>query len=101
MKFTISAAVAAVAFFSSAAIATQVNAYHDDKCGEYAYTVYSDQWSCQDIDGIEGVDFVNSNAECNLYADTNCTIFQFSLSNSRNRCINIGGGGFGSVACAA
>ncbi|KAE9372947.1 hypothetical protein N431DRAFT_467169 [Stipitochalara longipes BDJ] len=96
MKFTISAVVAAVAFFASGTTGTQVNAYHDSKCQQYAYTVYSQQWGCQDISGIEGIDLVNSNAECNVYADTGCQEFQFSYKNRQNQCINIGGGAFGS-----
>jgi hypothetical protein len=82
-------------------MATQINAYHDDGCGEYAYTVFSQQFGCQDINGIEGVILVNSNAQCNIYGDNSCTDFQFELVNQENSCFNIGGGGFGSIACVS
>jgi hypothetical protein len=101
MKTTISAGLVAVAFFTSATIATQVNAYHDSGCKDYAYTVFTEQWSCQDISGIEGIDLVNSNAECNVYGDTSCTLFQHSYSNQGNKCLNFGGGEYGSIACAS
>jgi hypothetical protein len=92
MKTTISVGLLAVALLATGAIATQVNAYHDSNCQEYAYNVFSEQWSCQDINGIEGVYFVNSNAECNVYDDTSCQIFQKSFTGKENQCINNNGG---------
>jgi hypothetical protein len=102
MKTTISARLAAVAFFASATIATQVNTYHDNQCDDYAYTVFTDNWSCQDIAGTEGVILVDSNAKCNFYGDTNCQIFINQDEFSENECLerfNGNGAEFGSIAC--
>ncbi|KAL7972084.1 hypothetical protein HDV63DRAFT_371031 [Trichoderma sp. SZMC 28014] len=97
--------LAALGFTTSA---TQVNVYHDLNCAQYAYTVYSSNWQCQDINGVKGIDMVNSNAQCNTYKDTNCQEYIAGASNKPNTCLiapgsifspNGGGEPFGSVAC--
>jgi hypothetical protein len=89
-------ALAALALVASA---TQVNVYHDGLCKQYAYTVYSNNWECKDINGVHGAIKVNSPYQCNAYLDTNCQQYAFKLDS--NQCteaaFNIP---LGSVACA-
>jgi hypothetical protein len=100
----ITAEMAGKNFFALAALAlvasaTQINVYHDGACQEYAYTVYSNNWECVDINGVESVIKVNSPYQCNVYYRTGCKSFAFTLDSAQ--CANAPlGGSFGSVACA-
>lgn len=90
--------------------ATQVNVYHDSGCGQYAYSVFSSGWSCQDINGVESAWDVNSGAQCNFYSDTNCQDYIRSETTANSCMAQVSsfdpGTGFitfqkwGSVACA-
>jgi hypothetical protein len=89
------------------ATASQINTYHDTNCDNYAYTVYSSDWECQDIAGIECVLLATSSATCNFYYDTSCAeyIQQEYLSegekwNTLGTAI-FGGGEANSIACAS
>lgn len=57
------------------AVASQINAYHDDGCNNYAYSVYTSGFSCQDIAGIECALAATSTTTCNLYGDSSCGAF--------------------------
>jgi hypothetical protein len=96
MKFTISASLLSLAMFTTTTIATQVNSYHDDNCGDFAYAVYSANWGCQNVDGVQSLKIASSSAKCNVYSDTNCQNFYSALNNP-------GCSGstfqFGSIAC--
>jgi hypothetical protein len=82
--------------------ATQVNIYHDQLCDDYAYTVYSSDWSCQDIDGTESQIKVGSTAQCNVYFDTNCQSYAGQITPFQGNTCSGGSASvkFGSLACA-
>jgi hypothetical protein len=89
------------------ATTSQINGCHDTNCDNYAYAVYSSDWECRDIAGIECVLLATSSATCYFYYDASCAeyIQQKYLSegerwNTLGTAI-FGGGEANSIACAS
>jgi hypothetical protein len=89
------------------ATASQINAYHDTNCDNYAYTLYSSDWECQAIAGIECVLLATLSATCNFYYDISCTEYiQQEYLSEEEKWNTLGTSIFGSgeansIACAS
>src|SRR3954465_13765021 len=96
MHSIISASLLALAMFTTTSIASQVNRYSDDHCGNFKGSVFSSGWGCQTVSGASVLVAGNKGAQCNYYKDENCNQFAFTL---RNPGCSATGDKKGSIAC--
>jgi hypothetical protein len=90
-----------LAFFAAIASATQINYYDGDDCSSYLGTVYSSNWSCEDIPTSHAVDLVGSNANCNIYGLSGCQSWLGGETDIANSCWrDVAFRNINSVACS-
>jgi hypothetical protein len=77
----------------SVTAASQVNCYHDLDCSQYAYTVSTADWQCQDIAGIESIllpiiSVGSVEYVFNLYPDASCADYTDQCYFGQGLCYN-------------